>query len=164
MTELFLKHGRKNTTEYTSWYGMKRRCCDKNHPSYPNYGGRGIQVCDRWENSFENFYEDMGDKPREDYSLDRIDLNENYTPQNCRWASRSMQSRNTRLVKNSSVKLKNGSYLARFTLPSGKRLSKSFSIKKYGKDLAELCASEFKDKYDEMIINHIKKGEINVYT
>ncbi len=57
------RHGMYGTPEYTSWYGMKSRCNNPNTNSYPNYGGRGIKVCDRWNGSFKNFYDDMGKKP-----------------------------------------------------------------------------------------------------
>lgn len=73
---------------------MHSRCSDVRNPSYPGYGGRGIAVCRRWE-SFDAFLEDMGECPK-DYSLDRIDVNGNYEPGNCRWASKSEQSANRR--------------------------------------------------------------------
>ena len=74
---------------------MKQRCADKNCAAYKNYGGRGIKVCDRWLESFENFVEDMGEKPFE-YTLDRVDVNGGYSPDNCRWASRKTQMENKR--------------------------------------------------------------------
>lgn len=74
---------------------MKRRCYDKNHESYHNYGGRGIEICDSWLNSFENFLEDMGQRP-EGFSLDRVDNDKSYSKDNCRWATRKEQASNTR--------------------------------------------------------------------
>lgn len=89
-----MKHGKRHTTEYNSWCGMRYRCYNKNNPKYKLYGERGISVCDRWVNSFLNFYEDMGDKPSKIHSLDRINVNGNYEPSNCRWALPKVQSRN----------------------------------------------------------------------
>jgi hypothetical protein len=73
---------------------MKTRCYNKNEPAYPRYGGKGVKVCDRWLNSFPAFLEDMGPRPGDDYSLDRIDSNGDYEPSNCRWADSRMQNQN----------------------------------------------------------------------
>jgi len=74
---------------------MLARCYNPNHPKYPLYGGRGITVCDRWRDSVENFLSDMGEVPP-GHTLDRIQTNGNYTPENCRWATPSQQSFNRR--------------------------------------------------------------------
>lgn len=87
-----------HTKIYGIWYGMKSRCENQNHSSYTNYGGRGIKVCERW-NDFWNFYEDMGERPQGMW-LERIDNNGNYDPSNCKWATVSEQRFNTRLQKN----------------------------------------------------------------
>lgn len=88
------RHGYTGTRTYVSWQGMRNRCENPSNADYENYGGRGIEVCDRWT-VFENFVADMGDRPARK-SLDRIDNNGNYEPANCRWATASEQRRNQR--------------------------------------------------------------------
>lgn len=88
-----LKHY-KGTPEHNSWVAMKQRCYYKGYRRYDRYGGRGIKVCDSWLESFENFYNDMGPKPSPKHSLDRIDTNGNYCPENCRWADQKTQTQN----------------------------------------------------------------------
>jgi len=92
-------HSGCGTAEYVAWQSMKARCYSKNAVEYPNYGGRGVTVCGRWKNSFIDFLGYMGKKPKPEYSLDRINNDGVYEPGNCRWATKTTQSRNTRLRK-----------------------------------------------------------------
>ena len=87
--------GRKQSGEYGSWQGMFKRCENPSDINYHNYGGRGISVCERWR-TFANFLEDMGLKGSPDLSIDRIDVNGNYEPSNCRWATHAQQTENRR--------------------------------------------------------------------
>jgi hypothetical protein len=84
------------TVEYTAWAAMKDRCYNPKNIRWNCYGGRGIKVCDRWINSFEYFFEDMGVKPSRIYSMDRIDVNGNYEPSNCKWSTSKEQANNRR--------------------------------------------------------------------
>lgn len=104
------KHGHTSnysrSPEYRSWRSMITRCEVPNLNCFENYGGRGIKVCDRWRHSFENFLEDMGKRPSLSYTLDRIDVNGNYEPSNCRWADNYQQAINKRLPKNNKTGVK----------------------------------------------------------
>lgn len=86
---------RSSTPEYHIWSAMRNRCCNPNDKRYSSYGGRGIKLCDRWMN-YSNFINDMGKRPSEEYSIDRIDNDGDYCPENCRWTSKYVQAGNKR--------------------------------------------------------------------
>lgn len=85
--------------DYNIWVKLKQRCYNPKNKSYKYYGQKGIKVCDRWLHSFENFIEDLGWRPNQDYSLERIDYNKDYSPENCKWILKSEQPKNSRRVK-----------------------------------------------------------------
>lgn len=87
---------RQRSVEYRAWADAKSRCYNSNVRNYPEYGGRGISMCEEWRESFEAFYAHMGDRPSPIHSLDRIDTDGNYEPGNCRWSTDKEQCRNTR--------------------------------------------------------------------
>lgn len=105
------KHGQSSPEsrgpEYRSWETMKARCYNKSNPDYQRYGGRGISVCDEWRSNFQNFFSDMGQRPK-NTTLDRVDVNGNYQKENCRWATPPVQQRNkstNRVVEFCGVKM-----------------------------------------------------------
>ena len=102
-----IKHGMSYTATYKAWKSMKRRCYNEDLDCFKHYGGRGVTVSDRWIESFENFLEDMGERPGPEYSLDRIDVNGNYEPSNCRWATKSQQSYNRRINNKGTSQYRN---------------------------------------------------------
>lgn len=89
-------HGMSHSKAYLAYQGMLQRTSNPKANSYKNYGARGIEVCERWRESFENFYADMGEPPTSSHTLDRKDNDGNYEPDNCRWVTRKTQQRNTR--------------------------------------------------------------------
>jgi hypothetical protein len=107
----------ENHPLYTTWRKMRERCNNPNHKFFHHYGGRGIKVCPEWDN-FWVFVSDMGERPV-GHSLDRIDNNKGYSKNNCRWATRSEQRKNSKtpfkLHAKGIEKLKNGGYRARIS-------------------------------------------------
>jgi hypothetical protein len=92
------EHGLSATAAYHRWSQAKNRCLNPNDPSWKNYGGRGITMCARWIDAYENFLADMGEPPP-GMSLDRIDNDGNYEPSNCRWATKTEQCHNSRSAR-----------------------------------------------------------------
>lgn len=90
-----IRHGKSGSSTFRTWIDMRQRCSNHSHSRYKDYGGRGIQVCKRWS-LFENFLSDMGERPSDDLSIDRIDNDGDYEANNCRWATRSEQQQNKR--------------------------------------------------------------------
>jgi hypothetical protein len=120
------KHGHAlgsgHSGTYNTWFNMKHRCYYKGDVNYKNYGGRGIVVCERWH-SFENFLHDMGTRP-EATSIDRIDVNGNYEPSNCRWSSHKEQCINKRPTKLSRLDASE----IKFSKATSRELSEKFNV------------------------------------
>lgn len=151
-------HSRKGnqTPEYRAWCAMKSRCYRKTDTFYNDYGGRGIGVCSKWLNSFEAFFSDMGSKPTLKHTLDRIDNDGDYCPENCRWATQKQQAKNrrgNRFITHNRITLTIGEWaeqsgVNRITLhnriKAGWPLGKALSIKHHGK--AKLITFDGKTK------------------
>lgn len=146
----FTKHGLSHIKIYMTWYDMVARCHNPKDTGYRHYGGCGITVCPAWRDSFEVFLDDMGSSWLEGLTLDRINVLAGYHPTNCRWATPLEQARNVkRKVTNTSgvvgVCLHKGNYYASWVTTSGAQKTKSFSIRKYGEELAFFAACEVRD-------------------
>jgi len=130
-----ITHGKSRTNEYKIWGRMNDRCSNKNDKSYSSYGGRGIHVCSRWKD-FSEFFHDMGVRPAGGYTLERIDNDKGYNPDNCAWATRKTQQNNTRrnhLVELDGVTLTIAQWSDRTNIESSviiKRLKRGWTVKK----------------------------------
>lgn len=147
-----IKHNKTGTPEHTAWLSMIQRCSNPNNKRYEHYGLRGIKVCNEWSCSLEgftNFLRDLGERPSEDYTLERLNVNEDYTPDNCVWIEKNKQSRNRRRHKNNMSGVtgvyfhKQGKWVATWNeYPTNKPKSKSFSVNKYGYEESFILACE----------------------
>lgn len=149
-------HNKSGTPEHNTWRNIKARCYNKNNEDYPDYGGRGIKMCSRWLDSFENFFEDMGPRPSNKHSIERIDVNEGYSCVNCKWIENKNQARNKRKrkdnvsgktgVRKHSVKGNDYWRVVWYDSDTDKMQNKYFSIKKYGEEEeAFRLACEYRD-------------------
>lgn len=144
--------------EYKTYYNIKSRCYNENLKDYKYYGGKGIVMCDRWLESFENFLKDMGKRPSDNHSIERIDLNKNYGPNNCIWIENKFQHRNqskrsdntsgTTGVYKEKITRKGKDYfywIATWYSLCGKSQKKLFSYLKHGDKGAYKLACEYRE-------------------
>lgn len=142
-------HGKSWNLTYVSWVAMKDRCSKKSGKDYERYVLRGIKVCDRWLDSFENFLEDMGERPSKKYSLERINNNLGYFKENCRWATMIEQSNNRRtnclLEYNGEIKtIKEWSIISKISYSTLKeRINRGWSVERA---LIEPCHIKYRKK------------------
>ena len=155
MMDFNTKHGMADTPEYQIWSSMKIRCVDINNT---NYNGRGITVCDRWLHSFENFYADMGSRPSNKHSIDRINNDGNYEPTNCKWSNWQEQANNRRnnVLIEVNDELKTKSQIAR---DNGISINLLYLRMKKGNSLEESISKIARQYKKELfLINGIEKN------
>ena len=154
-------HGKSFSKVYKSWLSIKERCFVTTRDSYKDYGGRGVSMEEDWKNSFESFYEFIGDPPDDrKWSIERLDVDDGYFPHNIKWALPDTQNRNRRKFKNNTSgatgvtrRVRNGAvrFVAIWIERNGKEGSKSFSVKNYGDAAYDLAC-----KYREDQINRLR--------
>lgn len=153
-----ITHGKANknkkTKEYNAWIAIKQRCFDKNHPSYMDYGGRGVTMFPEWKSNFKAFLSYVGEAPTNKHSIDRIDVNGNYEPNNVRWATSSIQSSNRRLQKSNSTGVegvtfdkKSCKYIARITIDGKRKYLGSYKELTDAKNIVEKYRIEREKKW-----------------
>ncbi len=147
------------TRAYISWQQMKLRCCDLNNPAYSRYGGRGIKVCKRWLEGFKNFYDDMGERPK-NMTLDRINNEDGYYKENCRWTDSKEQNRNRRctIKINYNNEIKSlGEWSEKLGIKYSILFDRIFTYKWDIKDAFEKPVDTFSKQNRFIEINNIKK-------
>ena len=120
-------HGMTKSSEFTIWQMMRQRCNNPSHVSYPEYGGRGIRVCEAWNSSFATFYRDMGPRPSRRHTIDRTNNDGPYSPENCRWVTALQQGRNkrnNRLLTLKGETLTVGDWCRRLAIPKSTLLNR----------------------------------------
>lgn len=143
-TRTRLTHGKTYSREYRIWWDMLNRCTKPKTRRYKDYGGRGITVCEKWR-KFTGFYEDMGDRPTKDHSIERIDNEGNYCKENCVWGTRKEQYRNRRTN--------------RYIVVDGERMIVTDVLIKYGLHVHYISyrAKKFNISYQEAFEKLVKK-------
>lgn len=130
-----ITHGKSKTKTYNIWHGILMRCNNPNDTTYKYYGARGIKVCKRWY-KFENFLKDMGECPSPDHTIDRVNVDRDYKPSNCKWATRSEQMRNRRPYDNWNQKIPHSEVKK---IRKSKKTSKELA-EHYGVNYKHICA------------------------
>ncbi len=120
------RHGLRKVPEYGVWDAMIQRCTNPNNKKYHRYGGRGITVCDRWRNSFQAFYTDMGQRPFPKAQIDRVNNNGNYEPNNCKWVTSAYNNQHTSRTKLSIAKARE--IRKSYGVKTARELSKKYDI------------------------------------
>jgi hypothetical protein len=145
--------------EYQIWAQMKQRCHNPKSKKYMNYGARGIFVCERWKNSYLNFIEDMGQRPTDKHSIERVDVNGPYSPENCKWLLIKEQNKN----RTDSSNLEVGEVIGKLTIlyeVEGKfRPSNEESLRRMFMTRCE-CGNEREKRMDKL--NQAKKKGIDI--
>ncbi len=152
------KHGKYGTRLYKVYYNMRNRCSTPKGQSYVNYGGRGIKVCEEWNKSIEEFYKwALENGYEEGLSIERVDVNKGYNPDNCTWITRAEQGLNKRMLKNNTsgitgvnYRAGQGIWIASWEV-GGKTGSKSFSVKKYGDTEAKQMAIDKRKEMEKVL-------------
>ena len=139
-------HGKSNTSEYKIYKGIIQRCYNKNKTEYHYYGARGIKVCERWRYSFENFLEDMGNRPNPSYSIDRIESSKDYCKDNCKWATPDEQWNNRKQISLSIRKYQHETAKSAIYPNNDKLWAISYCLLGIGSESGEICG-----KYKKMI-------------